>query len=70
MNTTEIILEIQKLPIQERLLIVEKTIASIREMGDKKQMQLAVNEMKTEYLYDEAFILFTQQEFENIYETR
>jgi len=70
MNTSELIKEIQRLPIQQRIYVVEKTIHSIRKEEDLKQLSTAAEVMYSEYKTDIDLTAFTVLDFENFYETR
>ena len=43
MNTNEILKEIQNLPIQKRIYVIEKTIQSIRQQEDTSQLKKAAD---------------------------
>lgn len=69
MTTTLIIREISKLPWAERLLVVEKTLRSIRQ--DKQQgMARAVDSLYHDYAADVDLTAFTQLDAELFYEAR
>ena len=70
MGTMEIISEIQKLPIRERLRIIEKTAKNIHleEVGNK--MHLAAEELYAEYKTDKELTAFTNLDLEDFYEAR
>ncbi len=70
MGTKEIINEIQRLPINKRMLIIERTLKSIRESELKKGIDEAVNELFVEYKTDKDLTAFTNLDFENFYEAR
>ncbi|MEP6513150.1 MAG: hypothetical protein ABJA79_04745 [Parafilimonas sp.] len=63
MSTDSIIKEIEKLSIEDRLMLVEKAIRSLRK---SKQISL---EQAVQNLYKEL-IIFTNLDFENFYEAR
>ena len=70
MRTSEIINEIQRLPIQKRIFVLEKTIHSIRKNEDAIQMQNAAKSLYHDYKTDKELTIFTNLDFEGFYETR
>ncbi len=70
MRTSEIIREIQRLPIQKRFFVLEKTIHSIRKNEDAIQMQNAAEALFSDYKTDEELTIFTNLDFEDFYEAR
>ena len=69
MTTALIIREISKLPWAERLLVVEKTLRSIRQ--DKQQgLARAVDSLYQDYATDAELTAFTQLDAKPFYETR
>ncbi len=70
METKSILLEIGRLPVEEKMLIVEKTIKAIREKELREKMTGAVAELKEEYRKNSELTAFTDIDFENFYETR
>jgi hypothetical protein len=69
MSTTELLKEIAKLPIDERLLLVEETIKSVRESSDEKIKQ-AVEIMTDEYKNNKDLTALTSLDFEDFYEAK
>lgn len=70
METKEIIEQIGKLPMEDKMLIVEKTLKSIREKEIKEKMSKAVSDLMEEYKSNRELTAFTEIDFENFYETR
>ena len=70
MRTDEIIKEIQRLPIQKRILVIEKTIHSIRKQEERNEMINAADALETDYKSDEELTAFTNIDFEDFYEAR
>jgi hypothetical protein len=70
MRTNEIIKEIQRLPIQKRIYVIEKTIHSLRKHEDTNQMKKAADTLYTDYKSDKELTAFTNLDFENFYDTR
>jgi hypothetical protein len=70
METKEIIKAIKKLPISKRMLIVERTLKTIRESETRKKMIKAVDILFEDYNNDKELTAFTDLDFETFYETR
>lgn len=70
MRTNEIIKEIQRLPIQKRIYVIEKTIHSLRKHEDTNQMKKAADTLYTDYKSDKELTAFTNLDFEDFYEAR
>lgn len=70
METKVILDEINKLPIEDKMYVVERTIKSIREIETKEKMTKAVSELMEEYKSNKELTAFTEIDFENFYETR
>jgi hypothetical protein len=70
LRTAEIIKEIQNLSIQKRIYVLEKTIHSIRQQEDDKQMRKAADKLYVDYKTDKELTAFTALDFENFHETR
>jgi len=70
MNTNEIIKEIQNLPIQKRIYVIEKTIHSIRRQEDKNELRKAADAIYEDYKSDNELTAFMVLDYENFYETR
>jgi hypothetical protein len=50
--------------------VIEKSIHSIREQEEQKQMKKAANLLLDDYKNDEELIAFTNLDFEEFYETK
>lgn len=70
MDTIDIIKTIESLPVEKRILIIEKTLKSIRETNLKERMDTAVKELHEEYKTNKDLIAFTDIDFDNFYEPR
>ncbi|MCX6266329.1 MAG: hypothetical protein NTW16_03100 [Bacteroidetes bacterium] len=70
MRTTELIKEIQNLPLQKRIYVIEKTIHLIRKQEDSAQMRNAADALFSDYKSDKELTIFTDIDFENFYEAR
>ena len=69
MTTAFIIREISKLPWTERLLVVEKTLRSIRQ-DKQRSLGQAVDALYQDYAADADLTAFTQLDAERFYEAR
>jgi len=70
MRTTELIKEIQRLPMQKRILVIEKTIHSIRKEEETTLLKKAASALYSDYKSDKELTEFTNLDFESFYETR
>jgi len=70
METIEIINEIKKLPIKERLQIIETTARTIQTDDEKEQMKKAADQLYNDYENDAELTAFTDIDFVGFYETR
>jgi len=70
MSTQEILSEINRLPLQDRLLIIEKTLEVIRANELDQQLSVATDAMKTEYRSNKELTAFTSLDLEDFYEAR
>ena len=69
METADIIKQIEQLPIETRMLIIEKILRSIREKESKEKMSEAVKELREEYKTNKDLTAFTDIDFDNFYES-
>ena len=70
METREIIRAIRKLPVSKRMLIVEKTLKTIRESETRKRMVKAAESLLEDYNNDKELTAFMNLDYEGFYETR
>lgn len=70
MQATDIMQEIQRLPLTKKFYVVEETIKSIKQEELNHQIELAVNELHNDYAYDKDLTAFTSLDFENFYEAK
>lgn len=70
METREIIRVIEKLPVSKRMLIVERTLKTIRESETRKKMVKAANALLEDYKNDKELTIFTHLDYEVFYEAR
>ena len=59
MRTSDIIKEIQRLPIQKRIFVIEKTIHSLRKEEDTNQLKRAADNLYSDYKSDKELIAFS-----------
>ena len=69
MQTTDIIHDVSRLPISQRMLIVERIIRSIRH-DEQKPLKKAADLLYADYLNDKELTIFTKLDCEDFYETR
>ena len=69
MNTTEIIKQIEQLPIRKRIYVIEKTLHSIRKQEDKYQLEKAADTLLPDYVSDLELTIFSNLDYEDFYET-
>jgi hypothetical protein len=70
MRTNEIIKEIQRLPVQKRIYVIEKTIHSIRKQEDANLLRKAAELLLVDYKSDKELTGFTDIDFEDFYEAK
>ncbi len=70
MNTTQILFEIDKLPRQTKMFVVEKVLHSIRQQEQKEAMKKAAEVLYDDYLTDKDLTAFTNLDAEDFYESK
>lgn len=70
METKEIISEIEKLTVKERLQIIENTARTIQIDDEKEQMRKAADQLYDDYKDDIELTSFTDLDLEDFYEAR
>jgi hypothetical protein len=70
METKEIIKAIKKLPINKRMLIIERTLRTIRESETRKKMTDSADSLYEDYSENKELTEFTLLDCESFYETR
>jgi hypothetical protein len=70
MVASQMLLEIKRLPLEQRLEILEEIIKDIRKSQGKVQMMNAAEELLPEYISNKELTRFTNLDFEDFYETR
>ncbi|MCW3075288.1 MAG: hypothetical protein JWP69_2357 [Flaviaesturariibacter sp.] len=69
MTTAAILKELNKLPLTERLLVVEKTLKTIRQ-GNAHTLSEAVESLYNDYKTDKELTIFTKLDAATFYEAR
>lgn len=69
MTTESILRELEKLPLTDKLLVIEHTMKSIR-TEKQKSLKAAVDALYEDYKNDKELTVFTQLDNEPFYETR
>ena len=70
MNSQEILRAINKLPRQNRILLIEKALTNIRKSDETNELETAANALYNDYKEDKELTTFTNLDFEDFYETR
>lgn len=69
-KVNDILREIENLPLQERILVIEKALKSLRKEENKRELRRAARELLAEYRSDKDLTAFTDIDMENFYEPR
>jgi hypothetical protein len=70
MKTADLLDEIQKLPVSERLYLIERSMQLMRKQEEAKQMESVAEQLYVDYVSDTELTAFTNLDFENFYEAR
>ena len=70
MNTSDIIKEIERLPLSKRIYVIERAIQSIRKNEDLQQMEEAANALLSDYRSDYELTAFTTVDMDEFYEAK
>ena len=71
MTATQIVSEINKLAVSERILIIESTLKNLRfQTKEKLSMKKSAKLMLNDYLNDSELTAFTSLDYEDFYETK
>ena len=70
MNTTQILHEIEMLPRQTKMFVVEKVLHSIRQQEQKEEMKRAAEMLYDDYLTDKELTAYTSLDGESFYESK
>ncbi len=69
METIELLREIEKLSPSEKLLIIEKTVHSLR-LNELNSLSVAAEVLRDEYKTNRELIIFSSLDIEDFYEPR
>ncbi len=69
MSTKEIIREIKRLPVKERLMVIEEAVHTIREESSN-MVEEAVTLLYNDYKTDKELTAFTSIDLDNFYEAK
>ena len=69
MTATTIIRELERLPLTDKLFVIERTLKSIRTEKDKN-LKVAVDSLMDDYKIDKELTIFTKLDKEPFYEAR
>ena len=69
MTATTIIRELERLPLIDKLFVIERTLKSIRTEKDKN-LKVAVDSLMDDYKIDKELTIFTKLDKEPFYEAR
>jgi hypothetical protein len=70
MGTSEIISEINKLPVSQRLTLIELTLKKIRQEEKKERMRAAAELLYNDYVTDPELTALTSLDHEDFYEAK
>ncbi|MGH2643708.1 MAG: hypothetical protein ACRDE2_07170 [Chitinophagaceae bacterium] len=70
METKEIIEAIRKMPIKERIMIIEQTAKTIHLDEERGEMEKAADMLHDDYYSNKELTIFTDLDLEDFYETR
>jgi len=70
MESAQIIQETAKLPIYQRMFIVENIIRSIRHTEQDRTLEMAAERLYDDYTNDKELTIFTSLDGEDFYEPR
>lgn len=70
MSTTDLIEEIQKLPVNQKFRVIEATLKFIKEDETNNQLTIAAEELYKDYIEDKELTAFTSLDLEQFYEAK
>ena len=70
MNTTELIAQIDSLPFQEKIFVLEKIVKSIKQSEEQNILEKASSQLHSDYLNDSELTVFTNLDCEEFYAAR
>ena len=69
-KVNDILKAIDALPLQDRILVAEKLLKSLRKEGGAKEIKRAARELLGDYKADKDLTSFTDLDMEDFYEPR
>ncbi len=69
MATANIIRELDRLPLTDKLFVIEKTLKSIR-TEKERSLRAAVDRLYDDYVSNKELTIFTKLDKESFYETK
>lgn len=70
MHTSDLILEIKKLPLSKKIYVIEETIKAIRKEEISHQMEMAASDLEIVYNTDKELTAFTSLDMDHFYEAK
>lgn len=70
MDTNELVHEIERLPFDKKILVMEKVLKSIRREESIHSMTKAAEELRSDYLHDAELTVFSTLDGEDFYEAK
>ncbi len=70
MSMHDIVNEINRLPLDTKIKVVEEVLKSIRKQEISESMRIASEQLYDDYANDSELTAFTSLDFENFYETK
>ncbi len=70
MSTKELIAEIERLPVAERIRVLEATLRSLRNKELKNTLSIASEALEVDYRPDKSLTAFTDIDLDAFYEAR
>jgi hypothetical protein len=70
MSTTELLKEIDRLPLNDKLFVLEKAIKDIIKHNYEQQMTVAAESMENEYKTNKDLTAFSKLDIEDFYEAK
>jgi hypothetical protein len=70
MSMHDIVNEINRLPLDTKIKVVEEVLKSIRKQEVSESMRIASEQLYDDYANDSELTAFTSLDFENFYETK
>lgn len=69
-KASDILKQIEDLPLQDRILVVQKALESLKKKENKGELQRAARELLEEYRTDKDLTAFTDLDLDDFYEPR